>query len=152
MHRFLFNPIKHAHEWFVALKNTQKTPTGSAQILIHFNRPSSVISVQYWGWQGSKQPPKHLRHSGLSKGCLPLLSPNHCLAKDKSQCEPLTAQQNIAVLQRRCYSAWQKSCLVWTFAPTGETQRGGFGHCTTVCLLGIQITPPCIKRLVIHIS
>lgn len=23
---------------------------------------------------------------------------------------------------------------------TGETERGGFGHCTTVCLLGIQIT------------
>ncbi len=26
---------------------------------------------------------------------------------------------------------------------TGETQRGGFGHCTTVCLLGIQMTWPC---------
>lgn len=26
MHKFPFNPIKHAHEWFVALKNTQKTP------------------------------------------------------------------------------------------------------------------------------
>lgn len=71
--------------------------------------------------------PKTLETHRFVKNCPPL-SGNCCFL----QLSPsMRARQST---KDRCFlQALRKSFLAWTFAPRRETQRGGFGHCTTVC-------------------